>query len=257
MIWAFIGGQSPFLLSSCITGFFCLFPQCCHCSQPLFRSVTAASSFPLPSPLSVYLWSPPHSLAEPCGHGHAPLTLFCGCCCCHTCWRPSDHNSRVSDKNGSLSGHTPCTRLFVWPLLLPLCCTCAQNICKSEQQHSSSVGWRIVLSVFLDDWTPDWNRADPGAHLCLPVLGAPACHAAWDTPVHRKQNTKHSPKDTSSGGYIPLRIQNPSPKLRAEFMRQREGLGGGVRWGWNDAETMRRVSSIIGVKVDTEKCEIS
>lgn len=39
------------------------------------------------------------------------------------------------------------------------------------------------------------------------VLGAPACHAAWDTPVHRKEDAKHSPKEPFSSSFPPG-IQN-------------------------------------------------
>lgn len=40
----------------------------------------------------------PSVCADPPPLCHAPLSLFCGRCCCCTCWSRSDHNSRVGMK---------------------------------------------------------------------------------------------------------------------------------------------------------------
>lgn len=204
----------------------CFFSACSLKAATVPNHSSAAWQQPaaLPYLPSVCLSGKPPSLGEPCGPCHAPLTLFCGCCCCCTCWSPSDHPSRVSDENDSLSGHTPCRRLFVWPLLLPHGCICAQNICKSVQQHSSSVLWRIILSVSLDDWAPYWNRANPGA-----PVGASPCSELQPVmlPGTRWSKETRTPKIDTSSPRLPPRIQNSEPQSSEQYSWDK-GRDGGV-----------------------------
>lgn len=58
ILTASLVAKSPFRLSSCRTVFFCLFPQCCHCSQPLFSGDSSQQSS-LTFPLSVCLSAEP------------------------------------------------------------------------------------------------------------------------------------------------------------------------------------------------------